>query len=303
MKTFSNIVFKVVISLVVITIGLNASSFNAQAEKDRLALKKYMESKFKNSYKNRYKFFPYSTKKELRKYPRNIKGNDFSKGNYAYNMDGRSQYEEIAEMPPYEDHIDAGENIYNKVSGLKKCFPNASNVVNNYPKFDTSKNEVVTLGVAINNCLDDNGHDKWKLSKGKMTDLQAYFAYNSQEENKKISVKIPNMEAQKAYEAGKKYFYSQRGYLNLSCANCHVQGAGKRVRREVLSPLYGAVTHFPVYRLKWGGLGSLERRMSGCIKDTGQQPPKNNSKDMRNLLYFMSYMSNGLKIDGPDVRK
>lgn len=43
--------------------------------------------------------------------------------------------------------------------------------------------------------------------------------------------------------------------------------------------------------------------MSGCIKDEGQVPPKNTSKEMRDLLYFMAYMSNGMKIDGPDFRK
>ena len=43
--------------------------------------------------------------------------------------------------------------------------------------------------------------------------------------------------------------------------------------------------------------------MGGCIKNMGQQPPKPDSKDTRDLIYFLSYMSNGMKIDGPDVRK
>ena len=43
--------------------------------------------------------------------------------------------------------------------------------------------------------------------------------------------------------------------------------------------------------------------MEGCIKDEGQVPPKADSKEMRELLYFMAYMSNGMKIDGPDIRK
>ena len=149
----------------------------------------------------------------------------------------------------------------------------------------------------------NNGEQKWNEKKGKLAQLEAFFAYKATEEDKKIDIKIPNEAAAKAYERGKKYFYSQRGYLKLSCANCHVQGAGKRVRREYLSPLLGHVTHFPVYRLKWQGLGTLERRLSGCIKDTGQQPPKPTSKEMKELIYFMSYMSNGMTIDGPDLRK
>jgi sulfur-oxidizing protein SoxA len=43
--------------------------------------------------------------------------------------------------------------------------------------------------------------------------------------------------------------------------------------------------------------------MSGCIKDQGQIPPKNTSKEMKELLYFMAYMSNEMPVDGPDFRK
>ena len=52
-----------------------------------------------------------------------------------------------------------------------------------------------------------------------------------------------------------------------------------------------------MYRLKWGkdkvedGLGTLERRMQGCIKDQGQVPPKTSRKQMKDVLYFMTYMS------------
>ena len=74
--------------------------------------------------------------------------------------------------------------------------------------------------------------------------------------------------------------------------------------------MLGQTSHFPVYRLKWGakdsnndGLGTLERRMAGCIKDQGQVPPGTESKEMKELLYFMAYMSNGMPVDGPDIRK
>jgi sulfur-oxidizing protein SoxA len=58
-----------------------------------------------------------------------------------------------------------------------------------------------------------------------------------------------------------------------------------------------------VYRLKWDELGTLERRISGCVLDQGQVPPKDESTQMKELLYFLAYMSNGMAVDGPDVRK
>ena len=124
-------------------------------------------------------------------------------------------------------------------------------------------------------------------------------------------VELPNLgaDAEAAYERGKEAYYTQRGYLKLSCATCHVQGTGQRVRNESMSQLLGHTTHFPVFRLKWGkdkvanGLGTLERRMTGCNKDQGENPHKAGSKWMKELLYFMAYMSNGMNVDGPDVRK
>lgn len=280
-----------------------AADFNAQAEKDRLALIKYFEAKFADPEKNAATFFPYSTEDELKNNIRkNIKWQDFGIGNYAFNTVGRATYFEVKEMPPYEDHVDAGAELYEGSKTLQACFPDTT-IGGDYPYFDTKKNEVVTLTAAINACLTNAGEEKWNEKKGKMADLEAYFANETKEAEKKVDIKIPSAQAAAAYERGKEFYYSQRGYLKLSCAECHVQGAAQRVRNESLSQLLGHTTHFPVYRLKWQGLGTLERRMEGCVKDQGQNPPKTNSQEMKELIYFMAYMSNGMSVDGPDIRK
>ena len=293
---------------------LNAADFNAQAEKDRLALIKYFEAKFENPEKNRNTFFPYSTDDELKNnIMSGVKHQEFSLGNYAFSKNGRASYDEIKEFPPTEEWIEVGEELYGKKfangKSFANCFPDPVAAGAMYPMFDEKRKEVVTLTVAINECLTANGEKKWNTSKGKLAHLQSYFVASATEEEKMVDVKISSKEAADAYERGKEYYYTQRGYLKLNCANCHVQGAGQRVRNESLSQLLGHTTHFPVFRLKWGkdkpenGLGTLERRMSGCVKDEGQVPPKAESQEMRELLYFMSYMSNGMKIDGPDFRK
>ncbi|WP_292660527.1 sulfur oxidation c-type cytochrome SoxA [Nitratifractor sp.] len=295
---------KVVTASVVALFGvaaLNAGTYNAQAEKDRKALVSYFTKKFSNPEKNK-QFFPYANAEDFKSLMPVKNVEDFRMGSYAYDKMGRAQYEEINEMPPYEDNIDAGEELYNKTKGIKQCFPDPA-IAGEYPKFDDKKHKVVTLSVAINDCLKAHKQKTWKLTKGKMADLEAYFAAKSKEAGKKVDIKIQSKAAAAAYERGKKNYYSQRGYLKLSCATCHVQGAGNRVRREVLSPLLGHTTHFPVYRLKWQGLGTLERRIKGCEKNQGEKPHKPGSAWMSDMLYFMAYMSNGLPVDGPDIRK
>ncbi len=293
---------KVIASLLIGSVTLlTAGDFNAQAEKDRKALKEYFEKKFADR-KNASAYFPYSTNEELDKnYKWGIKGDDFRLGSYAYNIGGKKQYDEMNEMPPYEDAIEAGKELYEKEKGIKECFPDPA-IAGEYPKFIKGQG-VETLSGAIVACAKKNGLKGYKLTKGKTADLEAYFASVSKEKGKKVHIVIDSKEAAEAYERGKKEYYTQRGYLKLSCATCHVQGAGQRVRNEYLSPLLGATTHFPVYRLKWQGLGTLERRLKGCNKNQGETPHKPGSKWSKELLYFMAYMSNGLPVDGPDIRK
>ena len=302
-------IVKVTALVALTTCTLNASNFNAQAEKDRLALVDYMEVKFADPLKNRDEFFPYSTDDELKNnIVKGLKHQDFAIGNYAFSKQGKFSYDEINEMPPYEELVEAGEEIYNGNATIKACFPDVT-IGGDYPYFDEKKGEVVTLTSAINKCITDSGAKKWGEKKGKMAILQAYFAYSTKDAEKKVNIKIESKAAAEAYERGKQSYYTERGYLKLSCATCHVQGAGKRVRNESLSQLLGHTTHFPVFRLKWGkdkvenGLGTLERRMSGCNKDQGENAHKTNSKWMKELLYFMAYMSNGMNVDGPDIRK
>lgn len=289
------------------TLYLGAASFNIEAEKDRLEMIKYFEAKFEDPAKNLNKFFPYFTQEELKnKYDKGLKHLDFNIGSYAYAKDARSQYEALKEMPPYEDAIEKGEELYTKKfangNSLQSCFPDLT-IAGTFPYFDEKTKEVVSLTKAINDCLRANGEKEWGTKKGQMAEFQAYFVNSSKEAGKKFDIKIPTKEAKEAYERGKEYYYSQRGYLKLSCATCHVQGAGQRVRNEILSPLIGQVTHFPVVRLRWAEIGTVERRLSGCIVDQGQVPPKDESKEMMELLYFLAYMSNDMPVDGPDVRK
>lgn len=286
--------------------ALMAGEFNAQAEKDRMDTIKYFEAKFADPEKNR-QFFPYSTDEELKNnFAKNLKHHDFNIGSYAYSKDAKLTYEALKEFPPYEIELEEGEKVFNRAfangKSLASCFPDPA-VTNIYPYFDEKRNELVSLTQAINECVTSNGEKEWNTKKGDMAKVQAYMAYQTAEAGKKVDIKIPNQAAAEAYERGKEYYYSQRGYLKLSCATCHIQGSGQRVRNENLSPMLGSTTHWPVYRLRWQELGTIERRLSGCVVDQGQVPPKDTSAEMKELLYYMSYISNGMAIDGPDVRK
>jgi sulfur-oxidizing protein SoxA len=119
-----------------------------------------------------------------------------------------------------------------------------------------------------------------------------------------IDVKVPDdPRALAAYEDGKRFYYSKRGQLNFACSDCHVTSAGSWVRADHLSASLGHPSHFPVYRSKLGEMISLHSRFYGCIRDVRARPLDEQSEEYRNLEYFLTYMSNGLEVNGPGARK
>ena len=168
--------------------------------------------------------------------------------------------------------------------------------------YDAEKDAVVTLEGSINACREANGEKPLKWKKGKMADLSAYIAYQAR--GQKIAVAAPEGDAaMKWYDRGKRHFYAKRGQLNLACADCHVYNAGNKVRADILSPALGHPSGFPVYRSKWGNLGTLQRRYGGCNKQVRAKPYKAQSAEYNALEYFQTYMSNGLEWNGPSARK
>ncbi|MCW9013227.1 MAG: sulfur oxidation c-type cytochrome SoxA [Gammaproteobacteria bacterium] len=239
---------------------------------------------------------------------------DFVNGVYSVDKDSREQWEAFEEFPPYETYVEKGEELFNKPFKNGKtyasCFPKAEQgIKQNYPYFDKNRGEVVTLELAINECREANGEKPLKYKKGAIAHLSAYIAYKSR--GKKGNVKIDSSpESMQWYARGKKHFYAKRGQLNMSCADCHYHNPGKKIRADILSPALGHTSHFPVFRNKWSqssksgdGMGTLQRRYGGCNSQVRAKPFKAQSKEYRALEYFHTYMSNGLTMNGPGIRK
>lgn len=231
---------------------------------------------------------------------------EFVNGQYALDEDRRSQWESLQDFPPYEFAVAEGKELFETPFANGKtyasCFENGGmGIRQNYPYFDREKKEVITLELAINQCREANGEKPLKYKKGDIASISAYMATTSH--GKKFDIKIPDDPAAlAAYKDGKEFYYSRRGQLNFSCASCHVKNAGNWIRADLLSPALGQPSNFPVHRSKWGELGTLHRRFAGCNKNVRAKPFPAQSKEYRDLEYFLTYMSNGLPVVGPSTR-
>ena len=231
--------------------------------------------------------------------------NQFQDGVYAIDQVSRDSWEAIEEFPPYEPFIEDGEVMWNKPfangKGYKDCFPGGPALRSKYPYWDKASGGVMTLPLAINNCRKANGEEPLAYGKGSIATLLAYIG--SESRGQKTNVAVSGADAEAAYEAGKQFYFARRGQLNMACAHCHFMSSGQHIRTDVLSPALGHTTGWPVYRSKWGNLGTLHRRFGGCNKQVRAKPFKSQSEQYRNMEYFLTHMSNGIEFNGPSARK
>jgi sulfur-oxidizing protein SoxA len=232
---------------------------------------------------------------------------DFANGVYAIDRVSRDSWEAIEEFPPYEPFIEDGEAMWNTPfkngKTYKDCFPDGPAIKSRYPRWDRKAGQVETLPMALNACRTANGEKPLKYKKGSINKILSYIAYESRGQVTNVNIPSDDPRALEAYEKGKEFYYKRRGQLNFACAHCHLQQSGMKLRSDILSPALGHTTGFPVYRSKWGTVGTLHRRFSGCNKQVRAKPFKAHGEQYRNLEYFLTYMSNGIELNGPSARK
>jgi sulfur-oxidizing protein SoxA len=130
--------------------------------------------------------------------------------------------------------------------------------------------------------------------------LTAYLAFASR--GKTFDISVPP-EGLPAYESGKQFFYERRGQLDFACSSCHLDTVGGKLRAEILSASVGHATHWPAYRFKWEQVGGLHKRFVECNEQVGAEGLAQQSETYRNLEYFLTYMNNGMELNGPSSRK
>lgn len=264
---------------------LFGSAATAGPEEDRIAMRNYYIAKFPD-----------------------VPLQEFANGLYAFDPVAREQWIEIEDFPPYEIAIEDGQALFETAfangNSYADCFENDGiGIRQNYPYFDTGLGEVVTLELAVNSCRAANDEAPLPYLTGDMAAVSAYMSYTSRGNTIEVRVPADSPAALAAYEAGKQYYYTRRGQLNFACSSCHIQSAGLMLRADRLSTTLGHATHWPVYRAKWGEIGTLQNRIAECNSQVSSKPLEGQSIEYRNLEYFLSYMSNGLELNGPASRR
>ena len=203
--------------------------------------------------------------------------------------------------------VDYGVELWEDVTGdagkaCSDCHGDAEDTMKGvgagYPIFSEELGKPINLEQRINKCRVDNMQAKaWKYESRELLGMTAYVRHQSR--GMPVQVQTDGVMAP-FYEKGKAFYFQRRGLLDMACSNCHVDNAGNMIRANLLTQ--GQSNGFPVYRLKWNGVGSIHRRFRGCNKQVRSKPYGYGSDEYVNLELFVAGRGTGLPVETPAVR-
>jgi len=166
------------------------------------------------------------------------------------------------------------------------------------PRWNAELGKPETLEMIINRSRTKHMKaEPWKWEAKQMLGMTAYVGLQSR--GAPVDVQTDGPMAKWA-EMGKDLYYKKVGQLDMACAQCHENNYGNMIRADHLSQ--GQVNGFPVYRLKWGGLGSIHRRFKGCMDNIRATPYKRGSDEFIALELYVASRGEGLSVESPAVR-
>jgi L-cysteine S-thiosulfotransferase len=99
---------------------------------------------------------------------------------------------------------------------------------------------------------------------------------------------------------GEQLFGQRMGQLDFACTQCHDDNAGRRLAGSLIPQ--GHPTGYPLYRLEWQGMGSLQRRLRGCMHGVRAEPFAPFSDEFTALELYLKQRAAGMMVDSPAVR-
>lgn len=167
-----------------------------------------------------------------------------------------------------------------------------------YPAFDERLSRPITLGQRINQCRQHHQQvAPLRAESPELLSLETYVAFQS----RGLPLAPPADERLTSFRRqGEQRFIQRIGQLNLSCAQCHDNNAGGRLGSSLIPQAHP--TGYPVYRLEWQALGSLQRRLRGCMSGVRAEPFAYGAQELVELELYLAARARGMAVETPGVR-
>lgn len=167
-----------------------------------------------------------------------------------------------------------------------------------HPAWDEELGQPVTLSARINRC--QVRHVKAAVlapESEALLSLETYVAHQS----RGLPLRPPADARLVAHvQRGRQLYEARMGQLDFSCAQCHDQHAGRRLGGSAIPQAHP--TGYPLYRLEWQAVGSLQRRLRHCMSGVRAEPFDYGSDALVALELYLMQRAAGLPMETPAVR-
>ena len=167
-----------------------------------------------------------------------------------------------------------------------------------YPAFDKALGRPVNLEQRINLCRAERQQaTQFAYESRELLALTAFVASQS----RGIAITAGEDPVLAPFVAkGGDIFMRRQGQLNLGCSNCHNDNWDKHLAGSAITQ--AQPTGYPLYRLEWQSLGSLQRRLRNCMIGARAQPYDYGAPELVELELYLMSRANGMPIETPAVR-
>jgi sulfur-oxidizing protein SoxA len=167
-----------------------------------------------------------------------------------------------------------------------------------YPAFDKATSRPIDLEQRINSCRTNQQQaTPLPFESRELLALTAFVARQSQG----AAIETGSDPQLAPFIArGRELFMQRQGQLNLGCANCHDDNWEKRLAGSAITQ--GHPTGYPLYRLEWQSLGSLQRRLRACMSGIRAQPSDYDAPELVDLELYLMSRARGMPMETPAVR-
>jgi len=167
-----------------------------------------------------------------------------------------------------------------------------------YPALDAILTRPVDLEQRINRCRTE--YQRAEPLDWENNDLLALTAFVARQSHGQPIAVSTGPELRAFVDHGRRLFEQREGQLNLSCSQCHDDNWGERVAGNIIPQ--GHPTGYPIYRLEWQSLGSLQRRLRNCMTGVRAEPFDYGAPQAVFLELYLMERARGMPMDAPAVR-
>jgi sulfur-oxidizing protein SoxA len=200
-----------------------------------------------------------------------------------------------------------GETIWNNKAGTANkscadCHGDAAQsmkgVAARYPAFDERLGRPVDLEERIN--LERRDRQNAPPLKFESHELLSLTAYLGRQSRGMPIAEATDPRLEPFIAQGRALFEQRQGQINMSCAQCHDDNWGRKLAGNIVPQAHP--TGYPIYRLEWQSLGSLQRRLRNCIVGMRAESYDFGSPEFVALELFLMQRARGMTIETPGVR-